>query len=278
MSKFELIYELNPKIYKINSDAEPLNTKVNGLRISEIYKKNEKNNWIGDEFGDYQITIKKSIRNNGELQDTHFEITSFIEELDKAWIYSCGHPLSKKNFSLSTKRVTIAGGKLSGWKNNYQKVQESLDKGVAHAKFKLLNPHWAYLDNWPLETSLEIRTKILESNEQIQSLVNLHYFARMVDNGQSRLFLLAKSLELVRSLLPGKDDNSKQKQLPEFVRKNLLSSFKNIMSLANNRYEIRHIVKNPKTTTLHERLSSQEIEVFLKDSDLIIKGVVTMMI
>ena len=60
------------------------------------------------------------------------------------------------------------------------------------------------------------------------------------------------------------------------MKEKLHSSFHKILCLANTRYEIRHIVKNPNDSSLHPKLTNEEIDIFKNDSDLIIRAVVAM--
>ena len=208
------------------------------------------------------------------MQTAHFEVLDFVDELDKAWVYACGHPLTKKHFAFMSPHITVPDGKLSGWKSNYREVEKEINKGKAHATISLIKLDHASFPYWPLEVAINVRKEYLQSTEQAQTLVDLHYYAHKVKSGYAMLFFLAKSLELIRSLLPGRNNSAKEKQLPRDVREKLHSSFNHILGLSNKRFEIRHIVKNTKDSTLHTKLTNEELKIFKEDADLIIRAVV----
>jgi hypothetical protein len=80
-------------------------------------------------------------------------------------------------------------------------------------------------------------------------------------------------MELVQAMLPGNTDSKKENKLPDEIKSRLKTSLHQIMGLANIRYEIRHIVKDKKNCTLHERLSNSEINAYKHDADLFIRFV-----
>lgn len=271
-----LKFELDPKIYGINSDSKPTKIEIGDITITETFLPNSDYDNIVEGLGDYKVIIEKPIKSKKELQDSHSDISEIIGDLDRAWMYACGHPLTKKNFAFMASIISFPNGKLPGWTSNYDEVENDLNKGKAHVKFSMKNLHNSILPYWPLKSAGEIREKYLNSLDYVKALIDLHYNAHKVGNGHAMLFFLAKSLELIRSILPGKNDDSKEKELPSDVREKLHSSFHNILDLANTRYEIRHIVRNPKESSLHPKLTNEEINTFKNDSDLIIRGVVAM--
>lgn len=125
-----------------------------------------------------------------------------------------------------------------------------------------------------MRKALTARKSYLTASETLKALVDLHYFAHKVGDSYSSFFFLSKALELVRALIPGKTDDLKDKNLPEDVRSGLETSLHHIIGLANTRYEIRHIIKDKKNISLHEKMNNSEINSFKHDADLIIRSVV----
>lgn len=271
-----LRFELNPKIYCIDSDSKPLKIEIDGITIFETFVPNSNYDRISEGLGDYRVIIEKSIKSKRDLQNSHAKISELIGDLDRAWMYACGHPLTKKNFAFMAPIISCSNDKLPGWVSNYDEVEDDLNRGQVHVKFKIRNMHNSTLHYWPLKSACEIREKNHNSLDYVRALIDLHYYAHKVGHGHAMLFFLAKSLELIRSILPGKNDDSKELELPSIVRDKLHSSFHKILGLANTRYEIRHIVKNPEDSSLHPKLSNEEINLFKYDSDLIIRAVVAM--
>ena len=74
--------------------------------------------------------------------------------------------------------------------------------------------------------------------------------------------------------MPGKTRDEKENNLPVHTSDNLSSSFNRVFDLSNNRFEVRHIVRDPKNLTLHPRLTHEETRIFKHDADLIIRSVI----
>ena len=274
MNSTILKYESEPKIYEIRSECDPHHDVVEGLTISEHFQKSEKHKNISSTLGDYFIVIETEVNNSSEIQSKHFEIKALISEIDRSWMYACGHPLNKKVLSYMGPYVDFPDGNISGWKSNYREAEKEVNKGRAHATFSFEKISHSTFSYWPLQTALVARKSFLSASEPIQALLDLHYFAHKVGDSYSSFFFLAKSLELVRALLPGKTDAQKEKKLSEDVRSKLKTSLHNIVGLANTRFEIRHIVKDKDSISLHEKMNSSEINTFKHDADLIIRFVV----
>ena len=274
MNSTILKYESDFKVYEIQSECDPHHAIVEGLAISEHLQKNEKHEGISANHGDYNIIIETEVNSSSEIQSKHFEIKALINEIDRSWVYACGHPLNKKFFSYMGPYVDFPDGNISGWKSNYRKAEKEVNKGRAHATFSFEMLAHSGFPYWPLKLALVAREKYLSASEPIKALVDLHYFALKVEDSYSSFFFLAKSLELVRALLPGESDTQREKELSDEVRSRLKTSLHKIIGLANTRYEIRHIVRNKNNVSLHEKMKSSEIKIFKHDADLIIRFVV----
>lgn len=269
-----LKYKSNPKVYAIHSTGMPYQTTNGYLTFREEFLPNNEYSNISSEHGDYYVIIQSEVTDSKELQFKHFEIQDVCQELDRAWMYACGHPLSKKNLTFMGPYIDAPDGKVDGWTSNFDEAQREINTGRPHIVFDFKQIPHSTLDFWPLEKALIIREAYLESQKPIAALVDLHFYSHKVGDSYSSFFFLAKALELVRSFLPGKTDNQKEKNLPDQVRQKLITSLHNIMGLANNRLETRHIVKDPNTGTLHNRMKNPEIDAYRHDSDLIIRAVV----
>jgi|GEM_PF-1975333 len=274
MNSTILKYESDPKVYEIRSECAPHYEVVGGLTISEHFRKSEKHKHISSTLGDYYIVIETEVNSSSEIQSKHFEIKALISEIDRSWMYTCGHPLNRKVLSYMGPYVDFPDGNIHGWKSNYREAEKEVNKGRAHATFSFEKVSHSVFSYWPLKAALVARESYLSSSEQIKALVDLHYFAHKVGDSYSSFFFLAKSLELVRALLPGKTDVQKEKKLSDDVRSRLKASLHDIVGLANTRYEIRHIVKDKNNISLHGKMNNSEINTFKHDADLIIRFVV----
>lgn len=253
----------------------PYQTTKGAITFTEEFLPNDKYSNISSEHGDYYVIIKPEVNESKELQLMHFEIQEVCQELDRAWMYACGHPLSKKNLTFMGPYIDAPDGKIDGWISNFDEVQKEINKGKPHIVFNFKQTSASTLKYWPLEKALMIREAYLKAQEPIAALVDLHFYSHKVGDSYSSFFFLSKAMELVRSLLPGKTDKQKEETLPDQIRQELSTSMHHIIGLANTRLEIRHIVKDPNTGTLHDKMNNSEIDAYRHDSDLIIRAVVS---
>lgn len=273
MSKAILKYKSDPKVYEIHCEDAPYRGAINELSISEDFLINEKLKHISPALGDYQLIIETEVNDSSELQSKHFEIKTIIQELDRSWMYACGHPFNKKVLSFVGPYVDFPDGNINGWTSNYREAEKEVNKGKAHIVFSSEKVTHSSFSYWPLKKALTVREAYNTAQENVAALVDLHFFAHKVEDSYSSFFFLAKSMELVQAMLPGKTDAKKEKKLPDEFRSRLKTSLHHIMGLANTRYEIRHIVKEKQNCTLHERLNNSEINVYKHDADLFIRFV-----
>ncbi len=275
MRKAILKYKSDPKVYDIQNESIPSHEMIGDLFISEHFLQSERYKYISSSLGDYQLTIETEVDNTLGIQSKYFKIKRLINELDRSWMYACGHPLNKKVLSFTGPYIDFPDGNISGWKSNYREIEKEINKGKAHAVCHFEKVSHSSFPYWPLKKALHVRESYLAASKPIKALVDLHYFAHKIGDSYSSFFFLAKSLEIVRALLPGKTDSEKENGLPDNVRSKLKTSLHEIAGLANSRYELRHIVKDKKNISLHEKMNHSEIEAFKHDVDLIIRFVVS---
>lgn len=274
MSERILKYRSDPKIYAILCTGTSHRRAFDDLIVSEEFEPNDKYKNISPDHGDYRVIIETEAKDTAELQSKHFIIQNISQELDRAWMYACGHPLCKQLLTFMGPYIDFPDGKINGWSSNFKEVEKNINKGRAHILFSFEQFSHSSYEFWPLDRALTVRESYLKAPESIATMVDLHFFSHKVEDSYSSFFFLAKALELVRALLPGKNDQHKEEHLPDIVRQNLMTSLHHIIGLANSRYEIRHIVEDNKTGSLHKRMNNTEITVYKHDSDLIIRSVV----
>lgn len=177
MSKATLKYKSDPKIYDIQSDGDPCHEFINGLSISEHFLANEKYKNISPGLGDYYLTIETEVGDTSELQSKHFSIKGFISELDRSWMYTCGHPLVKKVLTFIGPYIDFPDGNIRGWESNFRDAERELNKGKAHlADVRFVNYSHSAFSYWPLQKALSTRKLYLTASKAIVALVDLHFF------------------------------------------------------------------------------------------------------
>jgi hypothetical protein len=163
-----------------------------------------------------------------------------------------------------------------GWTSNLNEVSDEL-KAKAERSISVVsskNIMWQWLPRLPLETVLRGRERFLTASDTIHSLIEHHYDAQTARDSYAKLFSLAKGLEIVRAMLPGNSDKAKESGLNSEVAKSLKLAFHDLFNIANNRREIRHTMKDPKSKALHPKMSQHERDSFSHDADVIMRAVV----
>ena len=85
--------------------------------------------------------------------------------------------------------------------------------------------------------------------------------------------MLANGLELGEKFL-GKNKKEPEKAIPTHIKSALKQSLDWIFNISNNRFDIRHVVKDPEKLHLHPKLTGQECADFIHDVDLMIRSIV----
>jgi hypothetical protein len=218
--------------------------------------------------------LETNVSTQEQLQARRREVFNLTNELDRVWTYVAGYPFNATHCMLEF----IEGPER--WHTNYQDVHRAIERVhsdiVIEGQWTIENRQSIRLPTWPLKQALKIRDQYRNVTDPICALMELHYQSLTSRDPNSNLFFLAKGLELVRSLLPGDKDSTRQKQLPDEVTRELEQSLDWLFCITNNRYEVRHIVRNPKAALLHPKLTAAERRSFLHDADLIIRGVVAL--
>jgi hypothetical protein len=168
---------------------------------------------------------------------------------------------------------------LEGWTTNAKEVDVALARaeGLPFSSGSgITSRHWMYMSLFPLASALEVRESLAKASYATMALVRLHYSALKSQDPHAELFLLAKGLELGQRFLPGKSHRQRQSELPEDVQKSMRHSLSWLFEMSNNRFDIRHVVKDPAGPHLHPDLTASERSEFIADADLVIRTVICM--
>ena len=219
----------------------------------------------------YGLRMEASPQNREEAEKWHLEAIALARDLNKMRTYVAGVTLFPRYSALR-----ILSGP-DGWKTNYENVRAGLPaKGMTYSAIQFSGGGYSLsLPFMPLGPALSAVQQYHQTNDTIRTLIDLHLEAIEQRGTQSGLFLFAKALELVRYILPGRDDAKRQAALPPESRNLLKQPLHWLFGIANERFEIRHIVTRQKQNPgLLPRLTQSERQDFLHDSDLVIRGVI----
>lgn len=270
-----LKYKSNTKRYIIDSIGEPFRKVINDILVSENYAINKKSSNESIVYGDYWLTIEVEVNNTPEIQSRYLEIFQLVHEIDRCWIYAGGSLFNDYDIDFIGPDVIFPDGNIKGWSGNYKEAEDKLNIGKVHASFgdvvRITELRLPYL---PLQNALAVRDAYLTAQEHIVALIDFHFGAYRTGNSHSSLIFLAKSIEIVQSILPGKTNKDKEDRLPEDLKAEFRTSLHDLFRLANMRYEIRHIIRDKQTFSLHERMNRDEIKAYKYDEDMLIRYVV----
>jgi hypothetical protein len=272
---YTVFYRSEPRIYGVLSEPKEHMASIGCLSVREIFEPNA-NDDIRPGLGSYLVAIEAKVADHSEFSEFQSEAFSLAKCLDRLWTYATGMPLSVHYQGRSIYAYEFLHPP-KGWTSNLTEVNDQL-KAKAKRSITALsskNIMWQWLPRLPLGTVLRGRERFQTASDPIHSLIEHHYDAQTATNDYAKLFSLAKALEIVRAILPGDTDKAKESRLNSEVAKSLKISFHDLFNIANNRREIRHIIKDPKSKALHPRMSQHERDSFSHDADLIIRAVVT---
>ncbi|MDQ3474307.1 MAG: hypothetical protein M3447_11275 [Acidobacteriota bacterium] len=266
-----LYFKSGIKTYAITSDVEPHCEIANGLTVSEKYwPRAATEPQIAAGVQNYEVVIEASVSTRDEATEARMKAFDLTRDLDRAWIYVCGEPLHPHLWSLNFLQSP------EGWDTNAKEIDRKLAslEGQPYAVFgKTEQRHWLDLSFFPLQDALRVIQALNVASEATQALVDLHCGALKSRDRRGQLFLFAKGLELGAQFL-GSDKKAREKAIPDEIKSGIKRGLDWLFNVSNNRFDIRHVVKDKATLDLHPKLTGVERGDFVHDADLIIRGVV----
>ncbi len=228
-------------MFGILSDRKPQGIIVGDWHIFEIYKPNAHED-VDNGLGSYRIVIETAVAEPQEIQKRRLEGIRLSEDLERVWIYVWGTPLHGSGFGVNLVEYEAP----KGWNTNYDDVRQTLDRkhfGLTYDSIRFEPRHWRYSDSFPLEHALRIRAKYLAADRVTRALVDFHFQGHVSPTLDGTLFLFSKALEVVRELLPGRNNAAKEKALPKEVQSELSRPFHSLFEISNNRLNTRHAIR-----------------------------------
>lgn len=274
ITAYTAYYRSEPRIYRVLNAPISEVQSIGCLTVREAFEPNA-NEHIRDGLGSYTVVMEAKITDKAKFSAFQREAFDLTQCLDRLWTYATGMPLSVHYQG----RAIYAYEYLHpprGWTSNLGEVNEQF-KAKAGRSITVVNSRnimWQWLPALPLATVLKGRERYIAASDPVNSLIEHHYDAQTASGSHSRLFSLAKGLEIVRAMLPGRSDQEKESKLDSEVANSLKIGLHDLFNIANNRREVRHIVRDSRSRTLHPKMTSQESDAFHHDADVIIRAVV----
>lgn len=272
MSEYFLQYLSEPVVCGFPK-SEPFGTNIDGWHIRD--DTTETNRIEKDtSLVEYQVIVEKKVdrkqdkeEQRKELRDFQDEAFDLINELKLVWPLVFGDIQSP---SETTHRPQNAP---DHWSSNSRDLLEDLHPSRFTMKLSIDDQQWVILPYHPLRRLLAARSAYREASNPIRTLVKLYYDA-LDSNPHAAMFMFAKALELVRAILPGDTDRERTQALAHEVRKAIDKDLSWLFMIANNRLDVRHVVRDPYDLALHPEMTEDERTDFSKNASKVIKSVI----
>lgn len=240
-------------------------------RLSERWRPGAYRNARG-EYGQYRLRIERLVADRSEYLTAHAEMVDLSSTIERLWAFATGAALRSLGFGFTVQPVKP----LPEWRSNATRVDRKLQERSSPYVIidRSRSIHCRGAATFPLHPLLAALAAHEEADDLTRTLIDLHYHAVMSPTPGGREFLLCKALEIVRAVLPGKDDQAKGRALPQELRDRMIGSFHALFGLANTRFETRHAVARKSGTKLHPRMSREEGTQLLFDGDAVVRSVV----
>jgi len=131
---------------------------------------------------------------------------------------------------------------------------------------------WISFDQFPLEHACKALSKYDGLNEAERYLIDLQHLYLTTNSRPRPIFLLAKAIEIVESLVPGNSRKDKSRYIDNLLGKNVSMDLGELLKIANTSREIRHAIRRKAIKPeLHPNIGQEMITEFAKNANNIIR-------
>lgn len=266
-----LRFEARKKALGLTAPSTPHAATVGRWRISEIFEPHPDPGLCDRGIGSYGLVMERAVSLERDAWDALPEACKLANELDVAWCYAWAKPYLAAELQL---RETTAP---EGWSGNFREVEREIQEelGGLTGTVAILSRNWVWLPCLPLPRVLSVRAASAKAPPIIRDLIELHVGSHKATEG--RLFLLAKSLEIVGGHFgTGRKHRNAgiEKEMQRLgLDSQLTQSVEWIFNIMNERFDVRH-AWNTGSSALHPRMTPQENTEFVMNADLVIRGFV----
>lgn len=217
----------------------------------------------------YAIRFEKQARSRTEARALEAEAFALADDLDQIWAYVAGVPLFPRITTLTIARAPM------GWKTNAVRIKRRLPSDGGYVvRERLISRYLVTLPRPPLAAALDAVQAWRGADQVTKHLMGLHLASLREGTPSAAMIFLAKALELVRAILPGRTDEQRQRALPLDIQQRLSRSLHWLYSIANQRQEVRHIVRDHSRLELHNTLTREEGRDYRFEGDLVVRAVI----
>jgi hypothetical protein len=255
----------------ILGDAAPSEAHFEGWRLRELFIP-QAHPEIAPDIGSYSLLVERQLTLDDDARHWHTVGVDLVERIDRLWAFAAGLPLRSRGFQVTLASIEAP----KGWQSNVKEIDHAIQaatQDIIVGSVGFSSRHWRYAPEFPLVQLVQGLNSYIVADELVRELIDLHYEAHHSASSRSRAVLFAKALEIVRELLPGRDDRSREAELPVHVREALSHSLAWLYNLSNNRRNTRHPVTKQPNLALHPEMPGSEYMDYLRNADLLIRYV-----
>ena len=253
---------------------EPASVVFDGWTFTELYEPGVHVD-VRPGLGRYRLELSRAVASVDEFWHLEPEGIHLLEDLQRVWAYAWGTPMHSSGFGIFLSILRAP----DGWSSNGDELCEALQRErgglIVKGRGTSTSRHWRYAPQFPLRRAVQALRWYRAASEDnpVRELIHLHYRAHVINDSEGPPLILAKALEIVRELLPGKTTAEKQAALPPGVESLLSYPLNQLFNLQQNRRETRHAVVRT-GAELHPPMDGVEGLAFLKSADLVVNAVV----
>lgn len=217
----------------------------------------------------YRIRFEAEVDSLEGLWKIRDEAFGLASDLDLIWSYVAGVPLFP-----TIRTVSLAPGP-HGWTTNSDQAQAALSIGRAHlANQQIVSRYLVTLPYLPLNASLKAVSSLRAADDVTRFLIELHVASLKDLTGSGAMVFLSKALEVVRAILPGDSDDQRERGLPQEVQAMMRRRLHWLYGIANQRVEVRHVIRDPSRLEFHPRLTHEEKRDYQSDGDIVVRAII----
>lgn len=220
----------------------------------------------GHDFPTYHVTMDRMVGEDEDSGNVFIEAQYLSHDLNYAWVYATGLPLSDRGYDLFFSRVALP----SGWTSNAQEVISPSDLSLLDSDLSWTGIYRTTPEP-PLRSALLALAALNESSEVVQQMASYHFAALETRDPSLYLLLFAQGLTIARELLPGPDDAAKDQALPAPVQTAKRRPLHWLLGAGNLRRQTRHAITRRPAMALHPEMDEEEREDFQHDADLLLR-------
>ena len=254
--------------------SDPYEEQVDEWRVFESLAPHPYGELRDKGVGVYTVGLERDVASQDDVWAGLRKAEKISDEIDIAWCYAWEKPFLATEFGI------VASEAPKGWSGNLRDVERDIQResgGIVIEACQFTSDRWTWLDELPLKRVMTVRKALHRAAPTVRQLIEIHALSHKAPDAQ--LFLLAKAIEIVGAFF-GRTRADRNSGLEDEMERNgvqgrMTRTIEWLFNVANERFDIRHAWDNRSPgVALHPRITDQERQDFVFNSDLIVRAFV----